>query len=86
MLSTFAGPEQCLVVSAADGKTYQIEYFNRRGRAGELLIALAGVGGAQVVKALQAMRVQQLARRADLPVEKPHVALIGGEQVAAAGG
>src|SRR5690606_23078669 len=59
---------------------------DRRRRAGELLVALAGVGGAQVVKTLQAVCVQQFARRTDLPVEKLHVALIGSEQVAAASG
>lgn len=73
----------CAAVECAIQATAAVD---RCRMPGELQVAFAGVSGAQVVEAFQAVGAQKCAGRADLLLEELHVALLGRQQVAAAFG
>src|SRR5690606_18541848 len=66
-----------LTRAAVERAVRAVAAIDRRRMPGELLVAFAGVGGAQVVKAFQALGMQYRAGRANLLFEELYVALLG---------
>ena len=62
----------------------QLPAIHRGGLPRDLLVAFTGIRGAQFMEALDAVGVQQVASRADLPLDEIDVAFSGLEQVATA--